>query len=651
MKDTESGALHNLKNNETKTYEELGLKAGVEIHQQLLTDRKLFCRCPAGIYTEDHDGEVLRHMRPTLSELGEYDGTALMEFKTKKQVLYLLHRDSVCTYEMDDTPPFLVNQQALDIAIEIALLLGCTIIDEMHVARKQYLDGSIPTGFQRTAIVGVGGSLPYNGRTIGIRQVNLEEDACREVNDCGHTITFRTDRLGMPLGEVITEAEMHTPEDVAGVIEQLGRLMRVTGKIRRGIGSVRQDVNVSITGGTRVEIKGVPQIPWVAPLVHNEAWRQKALLELREELRRRGISSGTLRYEIHKLSEVFRQSRYPPLRKAVENGETIRGIKICGIRGLLNFPVQPGITFADEIAGRVRVIACLDTPPILINTDDFPKYDGQERELTAIRETFHLGIPDAVLICHGSDRDTNTAVDEIRLRIADAIEGVPNETRQAFSNGTTDFERILPGPDRMYPDTDHPPVKITEYRVRRILRRVPEKPWVRGDSYLRMGVSEHIVKEVAESPRATFFDRAVRDLDLGSKLIAELLVGKMKALRRSGIPVEAITDEKLFDFFSEMARGGVYREGSESILTTMAWNPDLSVKEILEKLDMTPWSEEAFRDLVADVLSRHPDEGGKNPCSHDKFVRIVMGEVMREVRGRFSGRGAADLVREIMEEE
>lgn len=635
---------------EWKIYEEIGLKAGVEIHQQLLTERKLFCRCPAGKYTEEHDGEILRHMRPTLSELGEYDGTALMEFKTKKEVIYLLHKDSVCTYEMDDTPPFLINQQALEIAIEIALLLGCNIIDELHVARKQYLDGSIPTGFQRTAIVGVGGSVPFNGRKIGIRQVNLEEDACREESDIGHNITFSTDRLGIPLVEVITEPDLHTPGEVAGVIEQLGRLMRVTGKVRRGIGSVRQDVNVSISGGTRVEIKGVPQIPWVPALVHNEALRQKALLELRDEFRRRGISSGTLRYEIHKLTDLFRESRYGPFRRAVAEGEVIRGIKICGTRGLLTVPVQPERTFADEIAGRVRVIACLDAPPILIHTDDFPQYEGRERDLNAIRETFHVGVPDAVLICHGSDVDTNTAVDEIRLRIVEAIEGVPNETRQAFADGTTDFERILPGPDRMYPDTDHPPVTITEDRVKSIQHRLPEKPWEREEKYRRASVPEHLIRELAISPKSKLFDRVVNDFDLNAKLTAVILMERLKALGRAGVPVQTLSDQKLYEFFSRIAQEMCYAEASASILTTMAWNSDLSMDDVLKKLHIVPLSDQGIRGLIAQVASTSRSLPGNNPTSLEKRKKILMSKVMTHARGRTPGRRIADLVTKHLEE-
>ena len=138
-------------------YAALGFKCGVEIHQQLDTRNKLFCHCPVGLVSYHPDAFVLRHMRPTLSEMGEYDGTALMEKKKSKEIVYQILSNNVCTYEMDDTPPFLVNQQALDIGIKLALLFQCKIVDEAHVARKQYLDGSIPTGFQRTILIGTDG--------------------------------------------------------------------------------------------------------------------------------------------------------------------------------------------------------------------------------------------------------------------------------------------------------------------------------------------------------------------------------------------------------------------------------------------------------------------------------------------------------------
>jgi len=300
-------------------YVVLGMKSGLEIHQQLATTKKLFCRCPVvRPYSEEFNAEILRHMRPTLSELGEYDGTALMEFKTKKEIIYQIHQDTICTYEMDDTPPFELNEQALDIALEVTMLLNCNLVSEVHIARKQYLDGSIPTGFQRTTILGVDGWIPFKGRRIGIIQLGLEEDACREVSDVGHLRTYRTDRLGIPLIETVTYPDMKTPQEVAEVGQILRYLARSTGKVHTGMGAARQDVNVSIEGGRRVEIKGVCRIPLIPLLVHNEAYRQAALLDIKRELARRGITPDSFKADTYDVSELVSGTQYYPLAKALK---------------------------------------------------------------------------------------------------------------------------------------------------------------------------------------------------------------------------------------------------------------------------------------------------------------------------------------------
>ena len=279
-------------------YDELGFMCGLEVHQQLNTTSKLFCRCPSGANTTRVDAEVLRHMRPTLSELGEYDGTALMEFKTRKEIVYQLERGSVCTYEMDDTPPFQIDTAAVKASLLHSRMLNLNLVSELHVMRKQYLDGSIPTGFQRTAMIGLTGEIPFaeselaGDRPLRIRQLSLEEDSCREISDEGHRIVFRTDRLGMPLTEAVTEPDLLTPLDVKRGAELLARVAQASGHARRGPGAARQDVNVSIAGGRRVEIKGVWSHKVLPSLVHTEAFRQLNLLRIRAELLRRGVALG-----------------------------------------------------------------------------------------------------------------------------------------------------------------------------------------------------------------------------------------------------------------------------------------------------------------------------------------------------------------------
>lgn len=508
---------------EREFYKNLGFKAGLEIHYQLKTEKKLFCRCPAVLKNSEPDALILRHMRPTLSELGEYDGTALMEFKTKKNVYYQLYRDSICTYEMDDTPPFKINEDALKIAIEICLLLNCELVNEVHITRKQYLDGSIPTGFQRTAIIGVEGFVEISsGKKIGISHVCLEEDACREVKDEGHNIIFKTDRLSFPLIEVITKAEIESPQEAEEVALRIGNLLRATGKVRRGIGSVRQDVNISIEGSERNEIKGVPKISFIPYLLHSEALRHLNLLKIRDELRARGITKEKLKFKSKNLNEIFQKSQNSVLRKANENGLDIRGICLYGFGGLLLKEIQDGVYFEREFEGRVRVIACLDKKPILFHTDQKP-LPFSDNEMESLRYIFNFKSTDVVIVVWGPEEDTKTAIEEIRLRAEEATMGVPKETRQALSDLTTDFERILPGPDRMYPDTDSPPTKISKKLILEIKRKIPENPLEIEKKLKSLDIPPEWAYQISISPYFKFFDEFLK-MGIKPKIVGRLFV-------------------------------------------------------------------------------------------------------------------------------
>jgi glutamyl-tRNA(Gln) amidotransferase subunit E len=354
-------------------------------------------------------------MRPTLSELGEYDGTALMEFKTKKEIIYQIRQDTVCTYEMDDTPPFELNEQALDIALEVTMLLNCSLVSEVHIARKQYLDGSIPTGFQRTTILGVDGWIPYRGKRIGIIQLGLEEDACREVEDVGHLRKYLTDRLGIPLIETVTYPDMKTPREVAEVAQILRRLARSTGKVHTGIGAARQDVNVSIEGGRRVEIKGVSRIPLIPLLVHNEAYRQAALLDIKRELERRTITPASFKTDTFDVREFLASTQYYPLAEALKKNLEVRAVALRGYRGILSTRTQPETTFAREISDRVRVIACLDRLPNIAHSD----VEGEtisSAEWTKIKKHVRMGDNDAIVVVWGGRQDVETGAKEIIIR-------------------------------------------------------------------------------------------------------------------------------------------------------------------------------------------------------------------------------------------
>jgi glutamyl-tRNA(Gln) amidotransferase subunit E len=641
-------------------YAEVGLKVGLEVHQQLLTDKKMFCQCPAGLYTDHHDGSVLRHMRPTLSELGEYDGTALMEFKTRKNIVYLLHTSNVCTYEIDDTPPFLVNPQAIDIAIEQCLMLGCDIVDEVHIARKQYLDGSIPTGFQRTAIVGVNGRLPFLDRELSITQVSVEEDSCREVSDRGHLIVWRTDRLGMPLIETVTGPDLRTPEEVEEAILLVGRVCRSTGHVRVGLGASRQDINVSVRGGRRVEIKGVPKAGWAPALVHGEAVRQVKLLKLREELHRRGFGRPddlaidhlevTAMVEGSAL-EVLNRSSWDRFlegdgrRPGFEQGAgdfCVRVVLLKGLAGTLSWPTQPGRTFADEVRGRVRVIATLDQAPILFHSEDWPA--EALADLEALREALNCTTEDAFILVWGAGEDTLTAAEEVRMRYIEALDGVPQETRQPFANGSTDFERILPGPDRMYPDTDSPPQAITRERVAALLATLPEAPWSREERYTRAGVPRPVIHYLIRRGGARLVDLVVEECDANIRRACFFFGERIKGLRRTGVAVDEVPDSDWCDLFRLFARNPAAWQAWRDLVEWLAADRPI---DFLTEAELAGFGgpPDDWRDTVTRITGAIDTSIGQVSQSRHRYL---MGLAMDELRGFVSAEDVGSLIRELV---
>ncbi|UCC28808.1 MAG: Glu-tRNA(Gln) amidotransferase subunit GatE [Phycisphaerales bacterium] len=627
-------------------YAGIGLRCGLEVHRQLITRTKLFCRCPAGRYSKDYDAEILRHMRPTLSELGEYDGTALMEKKTRKNIHYRVHHGTVCTYEFDDTPPFFMADDALDAAIELALLLRLNLVSELHIARKQYLDGSIPTGFQRTTILGVNGWIPYKGRKIGIRQLGLEEDACREVSDIGHDRVYLTDRLGMPLVEPVTEPDMRTPQEAADVAQIIRKLCRSTGKVRTGIGTVRQDVNVSVKGGTRVEVKGVPQIWRIPRLVYNEARRQCALLHIRDELRRREISPETLEHRADEVTRIVAKTRYQPLRSAIEQGLRVKCVVLKGFAGLLNEETQEHTTFAKEFSDRVRVIACLTHLPNMAHSDTASE-SLYGRDWQKLGRRMSAGSNDALILVWGNEADTETACQEVVLRAREAATGVPSDTRQALKDGTNGFERVLPGADRMYPDTDLPPLAIPQDRVERIRKRLPEFVWDREARYRAMGLSDEMVEALSLSPRGELFSRLVDELGTDPTFAAVVTCQRMKAFRRSGLNPELLRDDEVMEVFKAYAHGRLAREGVVKVLRrtleTRTREPDreVMVADVLQALNAKPLSDEEMAAQVKAAVDRLDDHRFSTSA---KRHRHLMGVLMNDLAGRADGGRVAQMV-------
>jgi glutamyl-tRNA(Gln) amidotransferase subunit E len=509
-------------------YDRIGFMSGLEVHQQLRTREKLFCHCPAGLFQkpDEFDAELIRHMRPTLSELGEYDGTALMEFRTRKNIIYRIKNETACTYDVDDTPPFPLNKEALMHSIEISLLSKLNIVGEVHITRKQYLDGSIPTGFQRTAIIGIEGEIQLKNKKVKLIQLSLEEDSCREVSDIGHTRIYRTDRLGMPLIETVTYPEFINPDEVKEGADYIRFLNRSTGKVRTGIGSTRADVNVSCKGGTRVEIKGVAHTGWMPELTHNEAFRQWALLAIREMLLSK-ISDPTswkMTWKELKIKD-FKLDSFGFQRNAAVK---VYAVNLPWFRGALSHFTQPDKMFADEFSDRLKVIACIEKPN-MAHSEMLEDVVG-EKVWTRIRTMLDSQEQDAQIIFWGPEDDIRTALETIEERCRMAFAGVPNETRKSFADGTTIFERVLPGADRMYPDTDSAPIPLEDATVDKLRENLPALVSDRIAQLIRWDVPVDTFTYLLKNNLVPYIEQGFTELNIPPRFTSTLFAHTLKHL-------------------------------------------------------------------------------------------------------------------------
>jgi glutamyl-tRNA(Gln) amidotransferase subunit E len=615
-------------------YDRIGFMSGLEVHQQLKTREKLFCHCPAGVYHKPDvfDAEVIRHMRPTLSELGEYDGTALMEFKTRKNIVYRLKNETTCTYEVDDTPPFPINKEALQIAIEISQLSKLNIVGEVHITRKQYLDGSIPTGFQRTAIIGVEGLLPLPNKNIRLIQLSIEEDSCREVSDIGHTRIYRTDRLGMPLIETVTYPDMVNPDEVKEVCDYIRFLNRSTGKVRTGIGAGRQDVNVSCRGGHRIEIKGVAHTKWIPELTHNEAFRQWSLLLLRDAL----VNKIT-NWQDWKINHIMLDYQdfnftYQPLSEVKKNKHVIVAVNLPGFHSVLSHFTQPGKMFANEISERLKVIACLEVPN-MIHSEEF-ELSISEKDLESVKSKLKATSDDAQIIFWGPEDDVKTALETIQERCQLAFKGIPPETRKSFEDGTTIFERVLPGADRMYPDTDSAPIPLEDSYIEEISKHLPQEVIERYHILKQWGVPEDTFTYIFKRDLFPLIERIITELNYSPVYVSTLFGHKLKYIEGQIKPVAEFNYKIIYAMLKFLKEQKLQPELAWRMLPMVYEHPKIDFQSILESIKFKLISTDEIMAKVPFLRSKYSEIKKSDDIQNEK--EWIMGQLRYNAIGNIN---------------
>jgi len=294
--------------------------------------------------------------------------------------------------------------------------------------------------------------------------------------------------------------------------------------------------------------------------VYNEAMRQCALLHIRDTLKQRGITKDTLKCTTHDVTRAVYRTPYGPIRKAVDMGHRVKCVTLHGFAELLNHTTQEHTIFAKEFSDRVRVIACLTELPNMVHSDTASE-QLTVRDWKGIRKRTQAGDNDALILVWGDEADTTTACQEIIIRATEATIGVPNDTRQAHKDGTTGFERVLPGAERMYPDTDLPPITIDADRLEGIRNQLSTPPWERQDRYRTLNIPKESIAPLSASLRANLFETLIDELKIDPVFAAVVLMQRFKCFSRDGLYPERLTDQQIQSVFAALAQNKLTRRG------------------------------------------------------------------------------------------
>ncbi|MFC6873117.1 Glu-tRNA(Gln) amidotransferase subunit GatE [Halobellus marinus] len=611
-------------------YDDLGLVAGLEIHQQLDTATKLFCGCP----TEERDPKAAtrsftRYLHPTKSELGELDEAALEESRVDREFEYLAY-DTTCLVEADEEPPHRLDEEAQAVALQIADLLEMEPVDVAHVMRKLVIDGSNTSGFQRTSLVAQDGQIETSEGPVGVEDLLLEEESAQRVEEREGSVTFSLDRLGVPLVEIGTRPDIDSPEQAREAAETIGMLLRSTGAVKRGLGTIRQDVNVSIAEGARVEIKGVQALDQIDEIVRQEVGRQVELLDIREELREREASVG----DVTDVSDVFADTDSGVIGGALSDGGSVMAVPLFGFDGLVGREIQPDRRLGTELSDHAKRHGAGG----IFHTDELPAYGVTEAEVAALREAVDASDEDAVAIVAADTETAELAIDAAAARAQTAIEGVPEETRGANEDGTTRYLRPLPGAARMYPETDVPPVDLDASAV-----ETPELLTEKVERYqAAYGLDAGLAEQVAYGRRMPLFEQAV-EAGIDATFAAGLLESTLTELRRDDVAVDRLTDEHLLAVMHLVEDGDLAKEGVAEVLSTIAADPDLSAEAAVEEAGLGGVSESDVREAVSEVVERNVEQVEAEGMG---AFSALMGEAMGALRGKADGEVVSDVLRE-----
>jgi len=611
------------------------LKVGLEIHQQLDTKNKLFCNCEIVDATE-HDFTFKRNLRPTRSEMGSYDQAALFESKKIKIIKYQSSRNSNCLIESDEEPPVEVNTEALEVVLTLCLALHCTVEDELHVMRKIVIDGSNTTGFQRTILVGRDGFLDVEGIRVGVQSICLEEDAARIINEQNKdndesNKIYSLDRLGIPLIEIALEPISNSPTFVTILAQTVGRLLRSTKKVTRGIGSIRQDVNISVDNGPVVEIKGVQQLSQLALIIDYESKRQDGLNQIAKKLTERNINQSEFIGTVTDVTDLLRNSSSKVLKRILTDDSKIIAFVLHGFNGILSFEPYPGIRLGKELGDLVKSYGIGG----IFHSDELPNYGISIDDVQSISSVLRMNKNDAFILVGGSITLLNTVLFELFNRITKSFSGVVPETRYVRIDGITAFSRPRPGSSRMYPETDIPYISIDDNTMKGLSKLIPQ-PWdvVIEQISKKYDINKTLAENIFDSQYFILFEKIISQTSISPSFIISKLTEDLVSLERDGYDTSILTEDVLFYLFMQLNNSRISKESVPIIFEKLLKKEVDDVEEVIRSFGTDNLTEEFVDDTISRIINEN-----KKVISEKGLdaVGLLMGRCMEILRGKIDG--------------
>ena len=622
-------------------YEKLGLKMGLEIHQQLDSQTKLFCRCPNSLTDKDPEITLYRRLRPTQSELGEIDRAAYEESQRNLQFLYQAYTHHTCLVEADEEPPHPLNMEAVDISIILASLMNMKVVDEFHTMRKQVIDGSNTSGFQRTGILATDGYVETEYGNVTIETLGLEEDAARRIGEEDGMVVFRLDRLGIPLAEITTSPDMHNPLQVQQVAYQLGQILRST-KVKRGLGTIRQDLNISIKEGARVEIKGVQDLDLMPTMVENEVERQLNLIDISRILQDRDASVETT---IHDITDLLKDTESKVIQSIIQSPTNevkptaVLAIKLRGFKGLIGREIQPGKRLGTEFSEHGKKMGVNG----LFHTDELPAYGVTQQEVDTINEKLDITGNDAFILVAGEEQKAYNALQEVIKRAQQAIIGVPEQTRKALDNGNTEYLRPLPTASRMYVETDIPTVIIDKQHVAEIAANLPELPYIKQERIQKQyNLSEDLASQLVHRNQADLFEEIKEQLpNMDSVKIASDIVYTIKDLKRDNYDTSKLTTSLLVEIF-KLVEDDIIPAAETEVVIKDACN-DITPMESVKRNNLKKLDENVIKEAIDEIINENIEMIQQRKLG---AMGPLMGKAMAKFQGKADGQMVSNLIKD-----